>query len=81
MGEMAQYHIAQMVRRVRGAKITPRAEQLQQMVSDIEGGKFNDGLAVLKGMDDETLKKTYTEREIEPHMGEEDWKPQSNAHL
>jgi len=81
MGEMAQYHIAQMVRRVRGAKISPRAEHLEQMVTDIEGGKFNDGIAVLKGMDEETLKKAYTEREMEPHMSPEDWKPQDSANL
>jgi len=81
MGEMAQYHIAQMVRRIYGAKIAPRAEHLKQMVSDIEAGKYNDGLATLKAMDEETLKKAYTEREMEPHMSPEDWKPQDSANL
>jgi formate hydrogenlyase subunit 6/NADH:ubiquinone oxidoreductase subunit I len=81
MGEMAQYHIAQMVRRINGAKITTGAEHLKQMVSDIEGGKFNDGLASLKAMDEEALKKAYTGREMEPPMAPEDWKPQDGANL
>jgi succinate dehydrogenase/fumarate reductase-like Fe-S protein len=81
MGEMAQYHIAQMVRRVRGARITPRAEHLKQMVGDIEAGKYNDGLAALKVMDEESLKKAYMAREMEPHMGAEDWKPEEAANL
>jgi len=81
MAEMAQYHIAQMVRRINGSKITPRAQHLVKMVSDIDAGKYTEGLAVLKAMDTDTLKKTYMAREMEPHMSPEDWKPKSDAYL
>jgi len=81
MAEMAQYHIAQMVRRIYGSKIAPRAQHLVQMVGDIESGKYNDDLAALKGMDTESLKKAYGAREMEPHMSPEDWKPKESAHL
>ena len=32
-------------------------------------------------MDPEALKKAYVEREMEPHMAEENWKPASNVGL
>ena len=81
MGEMAQYHIAQLARRLQGGKLAPKAEHLEKMCSDIEGGSFTDALDKVKAMDEEDLKKVYTEREMEPHMGEEDWTPASNYGL
>ena len=35
----------------------------------------------LKQMSVDDLKKLYQEREMEPHMSEEDWKPQDGANL
>lgn len=81
MGEMAQYHIAQLARRLYGGKMAPRAEHLAKMCDDINGGVFSDGLANLKAMDAEALRNAYVEREMEPHMGEEDWKPASSVGL
>ncbi|HOP06618.1 MAG TPA: 4Fe-4S dicluster domain-containing protein [candidate division Zixibacteria bacterium] len=81
MGELPQYHIAQLVRRINGAYLTPKAEHLQTMVANIEAGRYVKVLQELKAMDVETLKKTYTERELEPATAGDDWTPQSNKGL
>ena len=80
-GEMPQYHIAQMARRLYGAYLTPRAEHLKTMVANIQAGRFKDGLAELKAIDKETLKKVYQEREMEPAMAGEDWTPKETKYL
>jgi ferredoxin len=75
MGEMAQYHLAQVARRLQGGKLAPRAQHLQEMVDSIEGGAFTELLAGLKQMGEDELKKVYSDREMEPAMADEDWKP------
>jgi len=75
MGEMAQYHMAQLARRLYGGKIAPKAEHLQQMVEAIEAGIFDEPIKTAMSMDIEALKKVYTEREMEPHMSGDDWRP------
>ena len=81
MGEMAQYHIAQLARRLYGGKLAPKAEHLQKMCDDISGGAFDDDLTGLKSLGEDELKKIYTEREMEPAMSEEGWKPESSVGL
>jgi Fe-S oxidoreductase len=81
MGEMAQYHIAQLARRLHGGKLAPKAEHLQTMCETIAGGAFDKELEELKGLDQEQLKKLYTEREMEPAMPDENWKPASSVGL
>jgi Fe-S oxidoreductase len=81
MGEMAQYHVAQLARRLYGSKIAPRAEHLQKMVEAIDAGTFADALDKAKTMGPEELKAAYVERELEPHMGDEDWRPADNYAL
>ncbi|MFH2035542.1 MAG: 4Fe-4S dicluster domain-containing protein [Candidatus Zixiibacteriota bacterium] len=75
MGELPQYHIAQLARRLRGAYLVPVSEHLNTMVANIKAGRFVDCLAKAKAMDTETLKTTYTAREMEPATGEEGWTP------
>jgi len=81
MGELPQYHIAQMVRRIVGGKITPRAGHLEVMVGQINEGRYKEALEDLKVMDEEKLRKTYQEREMEPATTQEDWKPEDTSHL
>ena len=81
MGEMAQYHIAQVARRLQGGKITPKAEHLAKMVDDIDTGVFTDVLEAAKTMSEDELKKVYVEREMEPHMGDDSWGPASKHGL
>lgn len=75
MGELPQYHIAQLARRLNGAYLTPRAEHLKTMVANIQAGRYNDCLNTLKAMDEDNLKKTYQDREMEPAVAGEDWTP------
>ena len=80
-GELPQYHIAQLARRVNGAYLTPKAEHLKTMVANIQAGRFKDGLENLKGQDTDNLKKVYQEREMEPAVAGEDWTPKDNTYL
>jgi Fe-S oxidoreductase len=80
-GEIPQYHAAQLARRLQGGKIAPKAEHMAKMVEDIDGGKFQEGLAELKGMSEEELKKAYTSREMEPAMSDESWQPEDRTGL
>ncbi len=81
MGEIPQYHIAQLARRLYGGKLEPHADHLAQMVEDIEAGNFGSTLAELKTMDEDQLKALYSDREQEPVMADESWRPQSNTGL
>jgi len=82
LGELPQYHIAQLARRIYGSKIAPRSKHLASAVKTIkEEHKFDDMLAELMKMDNDQLKKVYVEREVEPEMAGEDWRPQSKQYL
>jgi Na+-translocating ferredoxin:NAD+ oxidoreductase RnfC subunit len=81
MGEMAQYHMAQVARRLQGGKIAPKAEHLEKMCGDIDAGTFTDIIEAAKVMTVDELKKVYTEREMEPHMGADEWTPASSHGL
>jgi len=78
---MAQYHMAQVARRIQGGKIAPKAQHLEKMCGDIDSGTFTSLLAEAKAMTEDELKKVYTERELEPHMGADEWTPASNFGL
>jgi formate hydrogenlyase subunit 6/NADH:ubiquinone oxidoreductase subunit I len=80
-GELPQYHIAQLARRVYGNYLTPKAEHLKTMVANIQAGRFTECIDKLKASDTETLKKTYQEREMEPAVAGEDWTPKDNSCL
>jgi formate hydrogenlyase subunit 6/NADH:ubiquinone oxidoreductase subunit I len=78
MGELPQYHIGQLVRRINGAFLTPKAEHLQTMVANVEAGRFKECLDKVKATDEETLRQVYSDRELEPAGAAEDWTPKSN---
>ena len=81
MGELPQYHIAQLARRINGRYLTPQAEHLKTMVANIDSGRYQESLNGLKVMDIDMLKETYTARELEPAIGGEDWTPKENVGL
>ncbi|MFH1623895.1 MAG: 4Fe-4S dicluster domain-containing protein [Pseudomonadota bacterium] len=81
MGEMAQYHIAQMVRRITGSKIKPKAAHLKTMVDAIEAGTYSKAIEDLKSVDGDNLRKLYQEREMEPAEAPEDWRPTDTTYL
>lgn len=82
MGEIPQYHAAQLARRVYGKYILPQAEHLQKRVQDIESGKYDPMLEELSAMDKEGLEKLYVEREREPDFAEVgSWQPKETRYL
>ncbi len=81
MGELPQYHIAQLVRRLYGGKLAPKTPHLEKMVEQIASGYYQEKLAELKKMPLDDLKKLYSERLQEPHQAPEDWKPPTDVGL
>ena len=81
LGELPQYHIFQLARRIYGGKIAPRAEHLAEMVRRVDEGRYQSGLQELMSMDSEKLSKLYQQREIEPMMAGEDWRPADTSYL
>jgi formate hydrogenlyase subunit 6/NADH:ubiquinone oxidoreductase subunit I len=73
MGELPQYHIAQLARRLYGGKLAPKTPHVEEMVQKIADGYYKDKLAELKKMPLEQLKKLYSERAQEPHQAPEYW--------
>lgn len=82
MGEIPQYHVAQLARRVFARYVQPQAEHLRQRAEDIEAGKYDQMLDELSAMDKDDLEKIYVEREREPDMAEPgSWQPQETKYL
>ena len=82
MGELPQYHIGQLARRIYAKYIQPQAEHLKKRVEDIHSGKYNKMLDELTRMSEEALKKLYTEREREPDLAPPgEWIPQDTQYL
>jgi len=80
-GELAQYHMFQLARRIYGARIVPRAEHLTEIVKAVNEGKYDRMLDQLKRTKEDELKKLYQEREVEPMGAGEDWKPKDTTYL
>jgi succinate dehydrogenase/fumarate reductase-like Fe-S protein len=82
MGELPQFHIGQLARRVYAKHIQPKAEHLQKRVEEINSGKYDSKLDELTNMSKEELKKLYTEREREPDLAPPgEWTPQDTQYL
>jgi len=81
MGELPQYHIAQLSRRIYGSLIAPRAKHLQTAVETIAGGKYEDCVRSLMAMPEAELRRVYQAREMEPEMTGDDWSPQDKKCL
>jgi formate hydrogenlyase subunit 6/NADH:ubiquinone oxidoreductase subunit I len=82
MGEIPQYHVAQLARRIFAKFIQPRFEHLVSRVKEIESGKYDQMLDELTKMDHESLKKIYVEREREPDLSTLGaWKPKETQYL
>ena len=63
--ETVQYNIAILCRRLYGRHVAPRAKHVQDRIDEIEEGVFDGELEQLMQKDEETLRKLYTERNIE----------------
>jgi L-lactate utilization protein LutB len=81
MGELPQYHIFQLARRIYAAKMAPKAGHLHERVGAIAAGKYDGMLRKLMEADTESLRKLYMEREMEPEEAREDWMPAETRYL
>ncbi len=80
-GEIPQYHIMQLARRIYGSKIAPRAKHLEEMVEKIKDGKYEQSLKQLMEMSEGKLKELYLKRETEPAEADEHWTPTEVEYL
>jgi succinate dehydrogenase/fumarate reductase-like Fe-S protein len=81
MGELPQYHIFQLARRLYGSLLQPRAAHVRESIAVIQSGRYEQCLRILMNTDEKELRKIYQEREIEPEMTGEDWVPQDKSYL
>jgi len=81
MGELPQYHIAQLARRIYGSRIVPRATHLVEAAAANRESRYDRYLKELMKADEEELRREYQEREIEPDMAGEDWVPKDTRYL
>ena len=81
LGELPQYHIAQLARRIYGSKIVPRAQHLIEAVAAVKEGKYQERLEALMKCDIKQLTEIYKAREMEPEMAGEDWTPVRRDYL
>ena len=82
MGELPQYHIAQLARRLYAKYLVPRAGHLKKRVEEIEAGKYDKMLERLTKSEREDLERLYMEREREPDMAAlGTWMPQDTQYL
>jgi ferredoxin len=79
--EEVQYQFAILCRRLYGKYIAPRAQHLSARIGDVEKGKYEKSLRDLMAVSRDELKRLYSDREIEPEMAEEDWKPKTSKYL
>jgi heterodisulfide reductase subunit C len=79
--EICQYNIAILGRRLYAKYVALKAEHLAAMVKELEKGKYDQMLKGLMDSDEETLKKLYSDREIEPEQAGEDWVPKDKMYL
>ncbi|MFC1534254.1 4Fe-4S dicluster domain-containing protein [Thermodesulfobacteriota bacterium] len=82
MGELPQYHMAQLTRRLYGKYLQPRAEHLKKRVKEIRSGKYDKILDELTKMSNEELEKRYSESEREPDLTSPGtWMPKDTRYL
>jgi len=79
--EQVQYQVAILCRRIYGKHLTPKSSHLEEAVSTVQAGKFEEKLRELMGADVKELKKRYVARETEPDMADESWKPKAREDL
>ncbi len=81
MGELPQYHVMQLARRIYGSRIAPRAQHLDEAVEAAKGEKCQQALEKLMKSDIKQLREIYQAQEIEPEMADEDWTPAKRDYL
>jgi len=79
--EICQYNVAILGRRLYAKYVAQKAEHLAAMVKMVEADRYDPMLKELMNTDEETLKKLYTAREVEPEQADEYWTPKDKTYL
>jgi heterodisulfide reductase subunit C len=80
-GELAQYNIAILTRRLYGKHIAKKAEHLREQITCIQEGRYDDMVSRLEHSGVQELKKLYNEREIETDLSGDLWAPENKLGL
>jgi len=80
-GELGQYNIGILARRLYGRYIAPKAAHVHEMVGRVAAGRYEEGLRRLMATPIEELKTIYTKREMEPEMSQDEWAPENQEQL
>jgi heterodisulfide reductase subunit C len=80
-GELAQYNIAILTRRLYGKYIAKKAEHLKEQISLIKEGQYDGMVNKLVSLEIQELKKLYKEREIESDLSDDSWAPENKQGL
>jgi heterodisulfide reductase subunit C len=80
-GELGQYNIGILARRVYGRYIAPKAVHVREMVERVAEGRYDKELRRLMSIPTEELKAIYTRREMEPELSSDEWKPKNSDYL
>jgi len=68
--DIKHYHVAQLARRLRGKYIDPKSKNLSKRLKEIENKKYDSEIKKLMEMDNKSIKKLYSKREIEAEQSE-----------
>jgi formate hydrogenlyase subunit 6/NADH:ubiquinone oxidoreductase subunit I len=79
--ELKQYHIAELARRLTGARLQPRAKHLAEQTARIRAGYFQPMLEEVERLDEAELKKRYVAREAQPQEDDPNWSPKDKSYL
>ncbi len=80
-GELGQYNIGILARRIYGRYVALKAAHVHEMVGRIGQGRYEEGLRCLMATPTEDLKVIYTRREMEPELSQDNWTPKSQENL
>jgi heterodisulfide reductase subunit C len=80
-GELAQYNIAILTRRLYGKYVARKAEHLREQIALIREGRYDDMVDKLVHQDTPELKKLYNEREVETDLSDDLWAPENKQGL
>ena len=80
--EEVQYNVAILARRLYGKYIQPKADHLEERITQINEGRYEVMLKKLMKTDEKEIKRLYIEeRQMEPAMADEMWEPDDKSYL
>lgn len=63
---LVPYNVGLLCRRLYGRYLAPASKHLEERISEIEAGKYDEDMVRLKAVSEEELRRLYADRDIEP---------------